>query len=175
MQGPQPGTDNCSILDQSVFEQPDDHSLSTDNYSVQIGINAHVSNETTSNHQSVHTSCPSIIYPSIITTPSIRKSVTVRVSTTSPDEISDLNRRKRKTVSSVELTPPPPSKKKRGRPKKLLELSPSSQPSKKEKRETQEERLELGSLMGCTHKSTFFNNDICKCICMLCNMAIMFI
>ena len=118
----------------------------------------------------------SIIYPSIITTLSIRKSVTVIVSTTSPDEISDLNRRKRKTVSSVELTPPPPSKKKRGRPKKkLFELSPSSQPSKKEKRETQEERLSLGSLMGCTHKSTFLNNGIGKCICMLCNMALMFI
>ena len=92
-------TTSCT-LELSVIEHPDDH------------------------HQSVHTSCPSIIYPSILTTPSIittpslRKSVKLRVSTTSPEQISDLNRRKMKTVSSTELTPPPPSKKKRVSPQK---------------------------------------------------------
>ena len=86
-------------------------------------------------HPSIHTSSSSIIYPSITTTPSIRKRVSVRVSTTSPEDICDLNRKKRK-ICSVELTPPPmsPPKRRRGRPKKnFLSSPPATSPPKKKR------------------------------------------
>ena len=87
-------------------------------------------------HPSIHTSSSSIIYPSITTTPSIRKRVSVRVSTTSPEDICDLNRKKRK-ICSVELTPPPmsPPKRRRGRPRKKFLSSPPARALQKRKEE----------------------------------------
>ena len=87
-------------------------------------------------HPSIHTSSSSIIYPSITTTPSIRKRVSVRVSTTSPEDICDLNRKKRKICFS--WTDPSPNvatqKEKRQTKKKLSEFTTCYEPSKKEKR-----------------------------------------
>ena len=87
-------------------------------------------------HPSIHTSSSSIIYPSITTTPSIRKRVSVRVSTTSPEDICDLNKKKPENMFC--WTDPSPNvatqKEKRQTQKKLSEFTTCYEPSKKEKR-----------------------------------------